>query len=66
MTNCRAVLRRVVSLRRWTGRREEGQGVVVVVAGLGVERLRHLTVGWRAVLVPSRPPVQFLRLPGWA
>ena len=28
--------------------------------------LRHLTVGWRAVLVPSRPPVQLLRVPGWA
>ena len=23
--------------------------------------LRHLTVGWRAVLVPSRPPVQLLQ-----
>ena len=40
--------------------------MVVVEAGLGVECQRHLTVGWRAVLVPSRPPVQFLRVPGWA
>ena len=53
MTNCRAALSRVVSMRRWLGRYEEGQGGVVVEADLGVEGLMFPGVPVGGVLVAA-------------